>query len=189
MHNKKEKGFTLLEMLISITLFSFVMIIALSAVLTILDLNRKTQSLAAVTNSMNSTLDSMVRLLKSGERNFTGSGVLGCPDSRITFNFYDIEGIYDDDVAMWDVIYAYNCDDEAIYRSMKKVGGGGGDQFIRLTPEGVNITKATFDVTSECQDKVGILMEGVAGANKTETDFTIQTTVTRRSVVGTGSCT
>jgi prepilin-type N-terminal cleavage/methylation domain-containing protein len=183
---KKQKGFTLLEMLISVTLFSVVMIIALSAVLTILDLNRKTQSLTAVTNSMNTAIDSMVRLIKSGEKGFAPGGDTSCPNSEITFQFFDIEGIYDDTPQVWDVKFEYRCSDRALYRSMEPENGT--ERLIRLTPEGVKITNARFDVTNACQDKVGIFIEGTAGANKTKTDFTLQTTVTRRSVVGTGSC-
>lgn len=183
---KDTQGFTLLEMLISITLFSMVVVIALSAVLTILDLNQKTQSLTAVTNSMNTALDSMVRLIKSGERGFSsGSSGAGCPDSEITFDFYDIDGIYGTAGDTWEVTFQYDCDEEALFRSMVTSGS---EQFIRLTPEQVRITHAEFDVTTDCQDKARIHLEGFAGAGKTESSFEIQTAVTRRSVVGTGSC-
>ena len=188
--NTKQKGFTLLEMLISITLFSLVMVIAMSAVLTILDLNRKTQSLTAVTNSMNSAMDSMIRLIKSGERGFVGgASETGCPNSKVDFDFYDIEGIYGAAGHIWDVSFQYRCSDQALFRSM--VSSGGAEQLIRMTPPDVQITEAEFDVTnsiSDCQDKVHIKLDGVAGTGSTQSEFEIQTMVTRRSVVGTGSC-
>lgn len=189
--NKTKKGFTLLEMLISVTLFSLVMTIALSAVLTILDINRKTQSLTAITNTMNSTLDSMVRLMKSGEKDFQGGNLNECPlNSQVDFVFYDTEEIYGSTAEYYDISFVWNCEDEALYREIRTRGSEGSiSQFIRLTPEGVRITRAEFIVDSVCQDRVQIFIEGIAGENRTQTDFTIQTSVTRRSVVGTGSCT
>jgi len=188
----KEKGFTLLEMLISITLFSLVMVVVLTSVLTILDINRKTQSLTEVTNSLNSSLDSMIRLIKSGERGFVSGGTTLCPNSKVSFSFFDIEGIYGTAGDVWDVDFLYDCDPSvrALFRSM--VSSGGSERLIRLTPDSVSITEAEFDVTSaasgDCQDKVRILLDGVAGTGKTQSEFEVQTTVTRRSIVGTGSC-
>lgn len=183
---KKQQGFTLLEMLISITLFSLVMVVALTAVLTIIDLNRKTQSLASVTNSMNAATDSMVRLIKSGERGFAVRSATTCDGSsqtQLDFEFYDTEEIFASPPAIHEVSYIYRCADEAIYR---EIGDDG--RYLRITPQDVRITNVVFDLTDVCQDRVNIFIEGNAGDGRTASDFVIQTAATRRGVVGGGSC-
>lgn len=59
-------GFTLIEVMVSVTLFLIVMMIALGAVLAIVDGNKKTQAINSVSNNLNSAIESMVRDIKTG---------------------------------------------------------------------------------------------------------------------------
>jgi prepilin-type N-terminal cleavage/methylation domain-containing protein len=59
-------GFTLVEMLVSVALFTIVMTIGLSVILSVVDGNKKTQSINSVVNNLNSSIDSMVRDMKTG---------------------------------------------------------------------------------------------------------------------------
>jgi prepilin-type N-terminal cleavage/methylation domain-containing protein len=63
---KKQKGFTLIELIVSIGLFSVVLTVTLSSILTIADANKKARSLMSVTNNLNFALDSVTRSFKSG---------------------------------------------------------------------------------------------------------------------------
>jgi prepilin-type N-terminal cleavage/methylation domain-containing protein len=62
---QKNKGFTLIEMLLSIALFSIVLTISLGAIFTIIDSNRKTQTLTLTMNNLNFAMESMTLDLKT----------------------------------------------------------------------------------------------------------------------------
>lgn len=65
-NNRPQKGFSLVELLVSVALFTIVMTIGLSVILSIIDGNKKTQSINSVVNNLNSSIDSMVRDIKTG---------------------------------------------------------------------------------------------------------------------------
>ncbi len=64
---KKEKGFTLVELLVSIAIFSIVMVVILGAVITIMDANRKARSLSLIMNNLDLAIESMTRSIKTGD--------------------------------------------------------------------------------------------------------------------------
>src|SRR5581483_4314819 len=61
--NKKLKvrGFTLIELMVASTIFIIVMVIAISSVLNIINVNRKAQSLNSIMTNLSFALESMVR--------------------------------------------------------------------------------------------------------------------------------
>ncbi|MBF05200.1 hypothetical protein CL644_00605 [bacterium] len=61
-----QTGFTLVEMMVAMSLFAVVMTISTSALLSMVDANRKAQSLQSVMNNLNVTLDGMVRGIRMG---------------------------------------------------------------------------------------------------------------------------
>lgn len=63
---KSQKAFTLIEMMVSVTIFLIVMTIVLGAVLSIIDGNKKTQAINGVSNNLSSSIESMVRDIKTG---------------------------------------------------------------------------------------------------------------------------
>lgn len=66
-HNS-QKAFTLIEMMVSVTLFLIVMTIVLGAVLAIIDGNKKTQAINGVSNNLSTSIESMVRDIKTGHK-------------------------------------------------------------------------------------------------------------------------
>lgn len=64
--NSSKRGFTLVEMLVSVAIFSIVVMIALGAILTILDANRKARTLTEVMNNLNFSMEMITRSLKTG---------------------------------------------------------------------------------------------------------------------------
>lgn len=60
------RGFTLIEVLVSVAIFSFVMVIALGSLLAISTSDRKAESLKAVINNLSFSLDSMSRSVRTG---------------------------------------------------------------------------------------------------------------------------
>jgi len=60
----KKNGFTLIEMLVAVSLFVFVMLIGVGVLLSIIDANRKARALSSVMNNLNFALESMSRNIR-----------------------------------------------------------------------------------------------------------------------------
>lgn len=65
-YKKSHKGFTLIEMLVAVGLFSVVMLVAVAAILSIIGNNKKAQGINNVVNNLNFAIESMVRDMKTG---------------------------------------------------------------------------------------------------------------------------
>ncbi len=72
----KNRGFTLIEMLVSVAVFSMVMVVALGALLALSEANRKAQLLSEATNNFNSAIDSMSRTIRTGSMYHCGTGAV-----------------------------------------------------------------------------------------------------------------
>jgi prepilin-type N-terminal cleavage/methylation domain-containing protein len=64
--SRVQSGFTLIEMMVSVSIFLIVMTIVLGALLSIIDGNKKTQSINSVANNLNAALESFTRDIKTG---------------------------------------------------------------------------------------------------------------------------
>lgn len=62
----QKKGFTLVEMIVSLAVFMVVAVIAVGALLKITDANRKSQALKTAINNINYALDAMSREIRTG---------------------------------------------------------------------------------------------------------------------------
>ncbi len=62
----QQRGFTLIEILVSVAIFATVMVIALGALLSISESDRKAQTLKSVINNLNFSLDAMSRAMRTG---------------------------------------------------------------------------------------------------------------------------
>ncbi len=60
-------GFTLVELLVAVALFTIVVFISLGAILTIFDANKRSQYSKTVVDNLNLTLEDMIRILRFGE--------------------------------------------------------------------------------------------------------------------------
>nr|AQQ75003.1 hypothetical protein [uncultured bacterium] len=61
-----ERGFTLVELMVAMTLFAVVMLVAVGALLSMVDANRKARALENVMNNLNIAIDGMVRSVRMG---------------------------------------------------------------------------------------------------------------------------
>lgn len=61
-----KKGFTLIETMVSVSIFLIVMTIVLGALLAIIDGNKKTQAINSVANNLNAAIESFTRDIKTG---------------------------------------------------------------------------------------------------------------------------
>jgi len=74
----KAKGFTLIEALVSLGLFSIVVVSASGVILSVISSNRKNQAISSVVNNLNYSIESMVRDIKTGYR-------YHCFDDAVTY--------------------------------------------------------------------------------------------------------
>lgn len=63
---KMQNGFTLIEIIVSLAVFSIVAVVALGALLKIISVNAKAQSIQAAVTNLNFSLESMSRELRTG---------------------------------------------------------------------------------------------------------------------------
>jgi len=69
----KHRGFTLIEMLVAVSLFTVVMTISVGALLSFVDANKKAQALQSVMNNLNIAIGGMVRNVRMGSNYHCGS--------------------------------------------------------------------------------------------------------------------
>jgi prepilin-type N-terminal cleavage/methylation domain-containing protein len=180
---KSDKGFTLIEMLVSIALFSIVLVIVLGAMLTIINVNRRAQALASVINNFNSSVESMNRVIKSAEpTSISVTSYEGNSGGKIELtinNEYNLVGagslLGNDNV---DVSFRFNETDGSIERSLAN------GAWLAITADDVTIQKLQFiKNTSPTQPEVIIIIAGEAGVDAdSKTSFEIMTTVSQRQI-------
>ncbi|MFA5934475.1 MAG: prepilin-type N-terminal cleavage/methylation domain-containing protein [Candidatus Paceibacterota bacterium] len=105
MDGRLQKGFTLVEMLVSIAVFMSVMVVAVGAFISIINANRKSQAMKSVVDNVTFAVDSISRSIKVGNdyrctesTNANGNpefilgefSVNGCSDGGNVFQYYDI---------------------------------------------------------------------------------------------------
>ncbi len=95
-----QKGFTLIEMLVSISLFSIVMMISVGTLLTLVDANRKAQNVSTITTNLHFALDLMSRTIRTGTNYYCGDSIpvsyvstSNCPYGGRVIAFKDQNGV------------------------------------------------------------------------------------------------
>lgn len=157
-----QRGFTLVEMLVALVLFSFVMLAAVGSLVAIIEANRKARNQKVVMNNLNAAVENMSRTIRLGSE-YTVT------DPQ-TVSFTSKNGLQT----------IYTLDAGRIWRSED-----GGTTYLPLTSTNVDIQNLTFEITSQgladTQPKVLITVYGEAGAReRVRSPFTIQTTISQR---------
>ncbi len=183
-----KKGFSLVEMLVAAALFSGVMIIAVGALLALVDANRKAQAINSVMNNLNFALENMSRNIRVGSTyhcevtNSVPADVdvpKDCSNGGLLFAFESSSG--DTGTKTDQIVYRINGT-----RLEKSEEGGATGTFINITAPEVSIDNFSFyvDGTSladNMQPRVVITLQGSAGETaKVRTEFNLQTTVSQR---------
>lgn len=200
--HKKQQGFTLVEMIVSLGLFIIIMFIATSAFLSIVNTDRKARAVRIASDNLNITLEDMSRKIKTGSSYYCGSdsflgGTNDCPGSLSNvFTFTDQDGIR----TMYSLSPGFICGSEwgpfgCITRQRSPSALG----VEPVTSPEIDIKQLGFLVsgsapcggTTPCtvspptsdaqQTKVVILVKGTVGKGAVATSFNIQTTVTQRA--------
>src|SRR3989344_1820173 len=189
------RGFTIIEILISVSIFAVVMVIALGALLMMSESNRRAEALKSVINNLNFSLDSMTRAIRTGgyydctlgavplsENHLTAGNAEDCPPGGATkFAFETAENVT--------IVYCRGnakptpvCSNSgvAILRSVQ------GAALQAITSPEVKITNFKFYVRGapagdSTQPIVSVLLSGLVKASgNANSVFNIQTSATQR---------
>ena len=171
-------------MIVATALFSVVMLVSVTTLLSLVYANRKAHALQSVMNNLNITLDSMTRSIRMGTDYRCGGSSPSnsdCPSGGQSLYFESRYGDRSNTADDW--AYWYDQNTKRIYKSEQ-----GGAAAVAITAPEVNIESFTFYVVGTTQrdfvqPKVVITVKGVAGSQaRTETTFSIQATAVQRSL-------
>jgi len=87
-----HRGYTLIELIVSVAIFSMVMLLATAALLTLIDLDRRARATNDVVTNLSYVVDSMARSIRTGTDYSCGSAGGDCPTGRSSFSFTDYDG-------------------------------------------------------------------------------------------------
>lgn len=187
----KKGGFTLIELMVSVAIFSIVMVIALGALLAISTADRRAEALKSVMDNLNFAVENMSRTIRTGLY-YTCSPSLpvpltggvptpsDCPGGGTSIAVYSAEG----KVVVYRVNAACNGTNACLDRSTD-----GGNTFAPITASEVVVDSGRFYIKGAplgdgFQPKVTITLNGhvqVSSAQNTSfTPYTIQTSLTQR---------
>jgi prepilin-type N-terminal cleavage/methylation domain-containing protein len=178
--DEREAGFTLVEMIVAVGLFAIVMVVCITALLSLVDANRKAQGLQSIMNNLNIAVDGMVRSVREGSnyrcgaQNPSNPDCAGSPGTILYFKPHCTGSCSD---------WIYDFHDGRLWRSTNGLISG----ELAVTAPEVTITSVNFYVIGATagdttQPKVMMVIKGSAGGTKatTRTTFHIQATAVQR---------
>jgi len=187
----QNRGFTLIEMIVSLGIFSIVVTTAVGAMLILISTNQQLQSQQNVMTNLSFALDTMTREIRTGHNYYCvndnlltgnheelGSRVVDCPDGDRGVSFFEGGNSLTRTIGSR-VLYYYDRDEESLYRRL-------GDQPAQsIISSGLAITDAQFYVTGTAttndrvQPTVTIFL-AAQDRNDDSKTYYLQTTVTQR---------
>jgi prepilin-type N-terminal cleavage/methylation domain-containing protein len=184
-----RRGFTLIEMIVSVALFAVVMLVAGATLLSLVYANRKAQALQSVMNNLNVSLDGIVRSVREGSNYRCGSPVEAngdCSSGGTALYFTP----YGSDPTNRAEDWGYLFDNTGSYCGLHRICVSENEgPWIPITAPEVSITNMTFYVVGTVkgggvQPKVVMIIDGTAGvaSTKTTSNFNIQATATQRKL-------
>lgn len=203
--HKKEEGFTLIEVMISIGLFSVIMIVGITAILGVNNTYRKSRTMRSAIDNLSFIMEDMARNIRLGSlyRCLDGDGDIspttiedptdGENCSGIAFEpFYDPVPGEDDNLATADQVIYMIYPEGDLFKGIKGANFTSAD----LSNPGVGLPMNSVDLkidyttsgftvfgsnpTDEEQPSVLIVLNGTVNVGVNSTSFNLQTTVSQR---------
>ena len=175
----KIRGFTLIELMVSISIFSIIMLVGMGSILQVFGINEKSQTLRAVMDNLNFTLEDMTRSIRFGSSYHCGSGDPAFPQDCLSGATMLTVKASDGSTIQYKRVVTGGIG------TIVRLVGAGADEA--LTSPDVDITALTFFVLGATvvgdiyQPRVVMVVSGLAGKkNATKTAFTLETTVSQR---------
>ena len=188
--SKLARGFTLVEVMVAVSIFSVVMVIAVGAVLAIVSANHKAQALNSVITNLNFAVEGMMRDIRTGYNYDCGTpddGYVDCPSGAsgddTQMNFYSSQ--YNTNV-----VYGLvkNSPSNPCNNGIEKIVGGA---VSCITSQEITIDALHFYVTDATsassggnygQPRILIILQGRFNGFGGITNFNLQTMVSQRKL-------
>ena len=185
---KTKKGFSLIELMVAMTIFTIVVIMAIGAFLVVTDASKKAKSLRIAMDNVNFAMENMSRSLRLGSNYYCSSS----PVSGLPTNSLATSDCLDGKNAI--IFTSYNAPekgDQAFQLVnnnglgiVQKVSSAGS---LDLTSPEVNITDLRFFVrgsspSDNYQPSVFIIMKGEVLVGGKVNNFAVQTLASQRNV-------
>ncbi len=185
----KQRGFTLIEIIVATAIFTMVVTIAIGALTTLNNTSREARAMRVVLDNANSAVDAMTRTIRMGIRFDCGSLHPGSAldgsqtdcvypsNGKSDLRFYGPGGLTS---TMQEVRFRFNPTDKSIERMLANSG-----TWERMTAPEVEVTALTFYVRGATLDQdqpiVTIIMTGIAHVSTTARNFNIETSISPRT--------
>lgn len=176
----------MIEVLVSMSIFSLVMLVATGSVFSIVQANKKTHSLKSVMTNLNFALESMTRDIRLGSNFICNNETLkDCPDGGSEFEFIANRNINGDGVTDSNDRIVYKFANNTIYK--KILGGNSNENEVPIIAPDITVTSLKFYVvgagsSDTKQPKVIMSIQGYAGSEGTKSEFNIQSMVSQRAI-------
>ena len=181
-HQEKHiRGFTLVELMVSVSVFSIVMLISMGAILTVVDANRKSQALRAVMDNLNFAFEGMTRDIRFGDNYHCGSaGDITRPlDCSLGDNSITIRTSSGN-------LATYRLSGNRIIKTLNGTdyyvtSGDSTIQSLKFYVSGAYPFVAANPTTDMIQPQVIMVVSGYAGTKDTlKSSFSLETTLSQR---------
>ncbi len=199
----KTAGFTLVELMVSLTIFSIVMLVSIGTLLTIIDVNAKAQALYTATTNLSFTLDNMTRELRTGYhyhcketapsgQSFPGdNSTQDCDDNEDRGEFIAFTRERDGFRVGYKIAEIPGTEVQGLFQKIDNPSGNDGDlDWTPLTSPDVSIdafeltvknTDTYYGDSDTDQPSIDLFIRGhVNNGLETDTDFSIQTHIIQR---------
>lgn len=180
MISNKKRGFTLVELMVAVSIFAIVMVISMGAILTVVDGNKKNQTMQVAINNLNFAVESMTRSIKTGYGYELGGGAGSCYEQVTLFVTEDQSGDGNDDQVTYSLgQFGGENENNGLYYDNQSSGYSG---FI--TAPDLHIEELCFYEASAGQPALMIVIKGQTTGSKEglSTAFNLFTSVTQRQV-------
>lgn len=185
MKKNTQRGFSLIEIMVSVTIFALVMLIGVGALLSLIDANRRAQAINTTINNVNAALEGMGRAIRTGVEYTCGPSGPDCTEgdslafrvSTLSNTFYEY------------TLGTTTVDGEQrgqIQRRIREDMDTQWGQWVALTAPEIDVTNFVVSVVGTTpgdgvQPRVVILIEGRAPlGNGNWTTFKVQSSVVQR---------
>lgn len=192
---KNARGFTLIEIMVAVSIFAIVMMVGVGALLTMVEVNKRAQGVNSVMNNVNAAVEQISRSVRVGSTYYCGESEVApatlilsvpqdCPtDGGLLLAFEATGGDPEDPNDQ--VVFRLN--GTHLERSLESGNNG---TWVALTAPEVQITSFRFYVTGSTplsggdteQPRVLMLIKGTADIQGGPTEFTVQSSVTQRLI-------
>ena len=166
-------GYSLVELLVAVSVFASVMVLATGSLLSLIDGARKVRAQKTVMDNLNFAVENMSRNLRVGSNYDCGAigAPTDCPQGSTSLSFLSTDG----------KLTVYTLTGSTIQRSVD-----GGQTFVAVTAPEISIDRLSFFVSGTgqadtLQPKILMLVGGVVTTNnRTKSRFDLETMISER---------